>query len=264
MPKAILVFDIDGVVRNVGGSYRRAVMDTVEHYTQGAYRPSSSDIDDIKAEGIWNNDWKLSQEMAERYWEGQGKSRAELGLDYDAIVEFFQVKYRGPESAPFTGYIKDEPLLMSPAYLESLTAADLAWGFFSGATRGSAGFVLEKRLGLQEPLLVAMGEAADKPEPAGLFQVSEKLAGGAAGLPVGLPVIYAGDTVADMHTIRNAKAQQPEGHWYAVGVLPPHVQETEARAEAYIGVLKAAGADVVVANIEELNGEMVDWLVGSC
>jgi len=257
MPKAIVVFDIDGVVRNVGGSYRRAIMDTVEHYTERAYRPSSSDIDSIKAEGIWNNDWKLSQEMAERYWEGQGKSRGELGLDYDAIVEFFQVKYRGPESAPFTGYIKDEPLLMSPAYLESLTAAGLSWGFFSGATRGSAGFVLEKRLGLQEPLLVAMGEAADKPEPAGLFQVSEKLAEGTAGLPV----IYAGDTVADMHTIRNAKAQKPEGRWYAVGVLPPHVQESEGRAEAYIGVLKQAGADVVVANIEELNAEMVDWLV---
>jgi len=259
MPKAIVVFDIDGVVRNVGGSYRRAIMDTVEHYTEGAYRPSSSDIDSIKAEGIWNNDWKLSQEMAERYWEVQGKSRGELGLDYDAIVEFFQVKYRGPESAPFTGYIKDEPLLMSQAYLESLTAADLGWGFFSGATRGSAVFVLEQRLGLQEPLLVAMGEAADKPEPAGLFQVSETLAAGAAGLPV----IYAGDTVADMHTIRNARLQQPQGRWYAVGVLPPHVQETEARAEAYVAVLKEAGADVVVRNIEELNAEMVDWLIGA-
>lgn len=258
MAKAIVVFDIDGVVRDVGGSYRRALMDTVEYFTQGAYRPSSEAIDQMKAEGIWNNDWKLSQEMAERYGESQGKGRAELGLDYGAIVEFFQVKYRGPESAPFTGYIKDEPLLISPAYLESLTAADIGWGFFSGATRGSAGFVLERRLGLKEPLLVAMGDAADKPDPEGLFQVSEKLAEGAQDLPV----IYAGDTVADMHTIRNARAQQPEGRWYAVGVLPPHVQESEARAEAYIAVLKAAGADGVVANVEELNAEMVDWLVG--
>jgi HAD superfamily phosphatase len=257
MAKAIVVFDIDGVVRNVGGSYRRAIMDTVEHYTQGAYRPSSSDIDEIKAEGIWNNDWKLSQEMAERYWEGHGKGRAELGLDYDAVIEFFQAKYRGPESAPFTGYIKDEPLLMGQGYLNGLTQAGIAWGFFSGATRGSAGFVLEQRLGLSEPLLVAMGEAADKPEPAGLFQVSETLAEGA----IGLPVIYAGDTVADMYTIRNAKTQRPEGRWYAVGVLPPHVQETEARAEAYIALLKEAGADGVVANIEELNAEMVDWLI---
>lgn len=258
MPRAIVVFDIDGVVRNVGGSYRRAIMDTVEHYTEGAYRPSSSDIDQIKAEGIWNNDWKLSQEMAERYWQGQGKDRAEVGLDYDAVVEFFQAKYRGPESAPFTGYIKDEPLLMGQDYLQGLSQAGIAWGFFSGATRGSASFVLEQRLGLPGPLLVAMGEAAEKPEPGGLFQVSETLAAGATDLPV----IYAGDTVADMHTVRNAKAQRPEGRWYAVGVLPPHVQETEARAEAYVAVLKAAGADVVVANIETLNVEMVDWLIG--
>jgi HAD superfamily phosphatase len=257
MARAIVVFDIDGVVRNVGGSYRRAIMDTVEQFTQGNYRPSSQDIDQIKAEGVWNNDWKLSQEMAERYWETQGKMRAELGLSYDAVVEFFQNKYRGPESAPNTGYIKDEPLLMGQAYLQSLSDGEIAWGFFSGATRGSASFVLEQRLGLSAPLLVAMGEAPDKPEPAGLFAVSEQLAQGA----VGLPVVYAGDTVADMHTIRNAKAQRPEGRWYAVGVLPPHVQETEARAEAYMALLKQAGADVVIANIEMLNREMVDWLV---
>lgn len=76
-----------------------------------------------------------------------------------------------------------------------------------------------------------------------------------------MPVVYAGDTVADMHMILKARAQQPQGRWYGVGVLPPHVQESEARAEAYIAVLKAAGADLVIANIEELNPEMVDWLV---
>lgn len=136
MPKAVVVFDIDGVVRDVGGSYRRALMDTVEHYTQGAYRPSSQDIDQIKAEGVWNNDWKLSQEMVERYFEAQGQGgQRELGLKYDAIVEFFQNRYRGPVSAPFTGYIQDEPLLMGRQYLQNLSDADLAWGFLA-ARRG--------------------------------------------------------------------------------------------------------------------------------
>ena len=37
---AIVVFDIDGVVRDVGGSYRRAICDTVEKFTEGLYRPT--------------------------------------------------------------------------------------------------------------------------------------------------------------------------------------------------------------------------------
>ncbi len=60
--KAIAVFDIDGVVRDVSGSYRRAIADTVEHFTAEAYRPTQADIDLLKSEGIWNNDWEASQE----------------------------------------------------------------------------------------------------------------------------------------------------------------------------------------------------------
>ncbi len=255
--KAIAVFDIDGVVRDVGGSYRRAIMDTVEHFTQGQYRPSATDIDQLKTEGIWNNDWKASQELAYRYFENQGQSREANPLDYDEIVDYFQIRYRGPEDAPFSGYISNEPLLMSQAYLQSLSDAGIGWGFFSGATRGSAGFVLEKRLGLTNPLLVAMGEAPDKPEPAGLFSAAETLINGS----ISVPVIYAGDTVADMYTIRHAKEQRPEGQWIAVGVLPPHVQETAERAEQYTQVLTDAGADCIVANIEELTPEKIIALI---
>lgn len=262
MPRAIVVFDIDGVVRDVGGSYRRAIMDTVEQFTRGAYRPSEIDIDRMKAEGIWNNDWKLSREIIARYWASQGvledQQQPEFELpDFEAVVDFFQLRYRGPASAPFSGYIQNEPLLMGQAYLEHLSQAAIAWGFFSGATRASASYVLEERLGLREPLLVAMGEAPDKPDPTGLFQVSDALA---AGVP-GLPVVYAGDTAADMQTIVNAKAQQPAKRLLAVGVLPPHVQTSLDRAEAYGELLKAAGADAVIANIEELTAQKVAELV---
>ena len=71
-PVAIAVFDIDGVVRDVSGSYRRAIADTVEQFTAGAYRPTPDDIDLLKSEGIWNNDWEGSQELVYRYFERQG------------------------------------------------------------------------------------------------------------------------------------------------------------------------------------------------
>ncbi len=253
---AIAIFDIDGVVRDVSGSYRRAIADTVEHFTRGVHRPSPLDIDRLKTEGVWNNDWKASQELVYRYFETQGQPRTEYPIDYEAIVEYFQLRYRGPESDPFTGYICEEPLLMSGAYLQGLTQAGIGWGFFSGATRGSAAFVLEQRLGLREPPLVAMGEAPDKPDPTGLFAMAKRLS------PENhtYSVIYAGDTVADMYTVRQARELRPSGRWIAVGVLPPHVQETERRSQEYEETLREAGADWVVANIEALTPELIRQL----
>lgn len=257
---AIVVFDIDGVVRDVGGSYRRALADTVEHFTGGAYRPSSIEIDDLKAEGIWNNDWEGSQELVYRYFEAQGQKRSQIALDYDTLVAFFQSRYRGPNPENWTGYICTEPLLLEPRYLENLTAAGILWGFFSGATRGSATYVLEKRLGLQSPVLLAMEDAPGKPDPTGLVATIEQIK---QRYPVvgEIPVIYVGDTVADMYTIEKAKALYPERRWIGVGILPPHVQETAERRNAYEEILKEAGAVVVFSNVEQLSVDQIQRLV---
>lgn len=142
-----VIFDIDGVVRDVAGSYRRALADTVEQFTEGQYRPAMADIDALKSEGCWNNDWKASEELVYRFYQERGVEPPTL--DYDALVDFFQGRYRGEN---FSGYIQEEPLLMTAAYLETLTQADIAWGFFSGATRGSAQYVLEHRMGLPAPV----------------------------------------------------------------------------------------------------------------
>lgn len=132
MNRVIVVFDIDGVVRDVSGSYRRAIADAVEHFTGGAFRPNSLDIDSLKSEGVWNNDWQASFELVCRYFEGIGRSRNQLALNYDELVAFFQSRYRGPDDKNWTGYICDEPLLLSPAYLENLTVGGIAWGFLAG------------------------------------------------------------------------------------------------------------------------------------
>ncbi|MBC7968927.1 MAG: TIGR01548 family HAD-type hydrolase [Verrucomicrobia bacterium] len=257
---AIVVFDIDGVIRDVGGSYRRALADTVEHFTAGAYRPSPWDIDALKAEGFWNNDWDASQELLYRYFEAQGRSRVatvenSIYLNYDELVAFFQSRYRGTDPTNWTGYICQEPLLLQPAYLEQLTQAGIQWGFFSGATTGSARFVLEQRLGLRSPVLVAMEDAPGKPDPAGLVQTVRLLNDDTT------PVLYVGDTVADMYTIANARQLQPGRRWFAVGILPPHVQETAERSQAYTQTLQQAGAQMVLSNVEELTLGAIGRLV---
>lgn len=264
MNSAIVVFDIDGVVRDVGGSYRRALADTVEEFTQGAFRPSQADIDVLKAEGIWNNDWEASRELIYRYFEAQGKARSHLGLDYEAVVAFFQSRYRGanPNNPDgWTGYITQEPLLMQATYLNQLTEASIAWGFFSGATRGSATYVLQKRLGLQAPVLIAMEDAPGKPDPAGLLQAVLQLQT-QHDLSSSTPVLYVGDTVADMQTVTQARSQQPDRLWTAVGVLPPHAQQSPDYEAAYRSQLQQAGAAVVLQNVEQLNAAQIRSLIG--
>lgn len=261
MTNAIAIFDIDGVIRDVGASYRRALADTVEHFTQQltpqVYRPSQQDIDQLKSEGIWNNDWEASQELIYRHWELQGTPRTDLALDYETIVSFFQSRYRGTDPVNWNGYICDEPLLVSPEYFQQLTAADIGWGFFSGATRGSASYVLERRLGLSSPVLVAMEDAPGKPDPTGLFATLQQLENTSSTTPV----FYLGDTVADMYVIEKARQSQPKRPWIAVGILPPHVQDNPSRQNAYAETLLTAGAAMVLENVEQLTPQRINELM---
>ncbi len=254
----IIIFDIDGVIRDVSGSYRRAIADTVEEFTQGVYRPSLTDIDKLKSEGIWNNDWQASQELIRRFFASQGTSRSELNLDYEAVISFFQSRYCGSDAHNLTGYITTEPLLVKPEYFTQLQQQGISWGFFSGAPRLEAEYVL-KRLGINEPILTAMEDAPDKPNPTGLFATMQKLT-----VNPHTSVIYLGDTVADMYTVINAQKQQPERVFLSVGILPPHVQTNQETQANYTTKLKEAGAKVVLGNVEDLSlGKVEELLVAN-
>ncbi|MCC0177566.1 TIGR01548 family HAD-type hydrolase [Waterburya agarophytonicola K14] len=255
--KAIIIFDIDGVIRDVGNSYRKAISDTVEHFTDSGWRPTMEDLDNLKSEGIWNNDWEASQELVYRYFEAMDKTREEVGLDYDHIVEFFQKRYRGKNPQLFDGYIADEPLLVSPSYFEQLVANNIAYGFFSGATRGSAEFTIKHRLKLDNPVLVAMEDAPSKPNPQGMFDAISQI----KSTPGNIPVFYLGDTVADMYTVAKAKEVKPERNWVGVGILPPHVQLSQTRQDDYAQKLMEAGAEIVLSNVEKLDLQLIADLI---
>lgn len=223
-----VAFDIDGVIRDVSGSYRRALADTVEHF--GAKRPAMSDIDALKAEGCWNNDWLAAQEFLRRE-HGDGALP-----DFDILVSYFQSRYLG--EPPGSGYIASEPLLISLEYFQILDSAGIGWGFFSGASRYSARHVLVGRLGLQDPALVAMHEAPEKPDPTGLIALCDRAAGEAS------TVLYVGDTVADMQTVVRARAVDRARTYLGIGFLPPHIQHSEQAAH-YTEQLVAAGANQI-------------------
>ncbi|MBW4620234.1 MAG: TIGR01548 family HAD-type hydrolase [Cyanosarcina radialis HA8281-LM2] len=258
---AIVAFDIDGVVRDVSLSYRRAIADTVEHFTDKAYRPSPDDLDRLKGEGIWNNDWEASQELVYRHFESRGLSREELPLSYEELVDFFQSRYRGPDPQQWRGYIGDEQLLLTPSYLADLTAAGIPWGFFSGAPRAEALYVLETRLGLNSPVLIAMEDAPGKPDPTGLLATIQQLEQ-QHEVDRSTPVLYVGDTVADMYVVGKARSQQPQRNWLGIGILPPHLQKvSDSHRAAYTEKLKAAGAKIIFSNVRELTPSQIDRLV---
>lgn len=250
--KAIVIFDIDGVIRDVGGSYRRALADTVEYFTNNEFRPTMMDIDELKSEGIWNNDWEATQELIYRHIEKQGKQRSEINLNYQEIIDFFQNCYLGSDSLNWNGYITDEPLLVNQEYFKQLNTNNIGWGFFSGAPQAEAEYVLKKRLNLVNPILIAMKDAPSKPEPTGLF-LTVDLIKKAQNINDSVPIYYLGDTVADMKTIINARSIQPSQEWIGIGILPPHIHQDLLIKEAYTKKLKEAGASLVFKNVMEID-----------
>jgi HAD superfamily phosphatase len=244
------------VIRDVAGSYRRALAETVRHYS--GWRPDSTCIDALKGEGRWNNDWEAAMELLRR--------RGDAPLpDFKELVEVFSGFYFGGDPAgdpaDWRGFIGSEPLLVDASFFGDLTAADIAWGFVSGAEPPSARYVLERRLGLSHPPLVAMGDAPDKPDPTGLLRLAEQLCGGSLGAAAA-PVAYLGDTVADVLTVVQARGRRPDQRLMSLAVAPPHLHGPQRREERrrYERGLLEAGADRLVDRTGALTAaELLEW-----
>jgi len=234
------------VIRDVAGSYRRALQATVEHYS--GWRPTPVQIDALKGEGSWNNDWDASLELLRR----RGSSVPER----QKLIEVFSGFYFGgnPEGDPdnWTGFINDEPLLVEASLFQTIRQLGWTWGFFSGAEPPSARFVLEQRLGLESPPLLAMGDAPDKPDPTGLLQLSEVLLTGREVTTVA----YLGDTVADVHAVIRAREACPSRNWISLAIAPPHLHLLEEQRHSYEQQLRDAGADHILSSTMAVS----DWL----
>ncbi len=258
------------MIRDVSASYRRAIRATVHHFS--GWSPEPAAIDALKSEGCWNNDWEASLELLRRHRQGGAGGESLPGLE--EVVEVFSGFYFGgdPQGSPslWRGFIREEPLLVGGELFATLSQAGVGWGFVSGAEPPSARFLLEERLGLNDPPLVAMGDAPEKPNPLGLLRLAERLAGqGGACLGVEGPVVaYLGDTVADVETVRRARQAMPEQRFLALAVAPPHLHPAELapHRRAYEQRLLDAGADHLLAATAELQEEpmgLIRSLLGS-
>ncbi|KGG13468.1 MULTISPECIES: TIGR01548 family HAD-type hydrolase [Prochlorococcus] len=251
--KGLILFDIDGVIRDVSSSYHLALKKTVNSFC--GWEPSHKDIDSLKSEGCWNNDWDASLELIKRYV--QKKKLSTKLPERQSIIKIFSDFYFGKNQGddPFLweGFIKDEPLLVEPSLFKGLTKNNIGWGFFSGAEPPSAKYVLESRLGLKNAPLRAMGDVPDKPDPTGLIELSQEIYG--MNLGSNAPVIgYLGDTVADVLTVKRARKEIPTQSFLSIAIAPPHLHQPENLSFRlqYESQLKQAGADIILKSSQEI------------
>tara|TARA_Y100001968_G_scaffold213451_1_gene196433 strand:- start:535 stop:1374 length:840 start_codon:yes stop_codon:yes gene_type:complete len=255
----LLLFDIDGVIRDVTNSYRMAIKETVNVFC--GWKPSIQDIDSIKSEGCWNNDWDLSLEMISRHIQNNNLSISTPTKK--ALIKCFESLYFGgdpnQDSNKWSGFIKNETLLVKKNLFDELTNRKISWGFISGAELPSAKFVLEHRLGLVSPPLIAMGDAPDKPDPTGFISLSSKL----SKTPLGSsnhPIAYIGDTVADVKTVINARLRIPKQKFISLGIAPPHLHKNSNQDKRiyYENKLREAGTDLIIKSMDNIINEIVN------
>jgi histidinol-phosphate aminotransferase len=216
---AALLFDLDGVIADVSGSYREAIRRTASSF---GVELDATDIARAKAAGNANNDWELTRRMM-----------ADRGVatSLDDVVDRFEAIYQGSGST--AGLHLSETLLTNPETLRRM-AAHRPLGIVTGRPRTDACRFLQ-RYGISDRFaeLVTMEDGPAKPDPAPVLLALEKLGVRHAWM--------LGDTPDDVLSARAAGV-------LPVGVVAPgDSQETES-------ALHAAGAARVFTNVEQLEG----------
>ena len=249
----LILFDIDGVIRSVENSYRLSLKKTVHKFT--GWEPSYQDIDSAKNEGIWNNDWDLSLEFIKKNTKSKNVN---LPIpSREVVINCFNNFYFGGniirDVKDWSGFINNEELLVDKNFFDLLNKNRIVWGFVSGAELASAKFVLETRLKLKSPPLVAMEDAPGKPNPEGLINLSKKLLGDEFGQSK-IPIAYIGDTIADIRTVMNARKAISNQRFISMGIAPPHLHIKSRLNERneYETNLRNAGADLILESIYDL------------
>ena len=224
----VVLFDMDGVLVDVSRSYRRAIEETVFHFTGRAI--ANSTVQRYKNRGGYNDDWTLTHAII-----------ADSGMEVSRhrVVTEFQRLYRGDS---WNGFITQESPLVQTQTLEQLASARLILGIVTGRPRLEAAWTRD-RLGWKKyfPLVVSreQHEHRSKPDPFPLQHALGILH--AAGLTMRpAESIYVGDSVDDMQAARAA-------NMLAIGVTPPYVE-----TETHRGLLESRGAHEVVDTADAL------------
>ena len=218
-PEAVL-FDMDGVLADVSGSYRRVIVEVCAAFGV-AISPGA--VVAAKVAGDANDDYKVTEQLL---------LQAGVDVDTDDVQRRFDALYWGSGQRP--GLRSNEHLIADRSMLERLTG-EYELAIVTGRPRADAeAFLSEQRISHLFKALAAREDAPSKPSPAPVTLVLKTLGTPSAWL--------VGDTPDDMRAARGAGA-------VPVGVIAPGDDQILMRS-----ALVDSGALTVLDSINEIGG----------
>lgn len=221
----VIIFDVDGVLVDVRGSFHRTTLETVRHFTKK--RVTAHQLQKWKNQSGYNDDWKLSTAWVQSLG---GK------FEYDEVKRKFVELYWGANGD--SGHVAREKWLLPLPQLRRLSArAELA--IFTGRVRKELDYTLD-HCGVREyfgHIVTAEDVAKPKPDPEGLLAILNGRDPAHA--------VYVGDNVDD------ALAARAAGMAF-IGIVSPDIERSRARA----ALLRKFGATAVLQHVRDLGGHL--------
>jgi HAD superfamily phosphatase len=221
----LIIFDVDGVLVDVSGSFHQTVLETVKHFT--GKRVTLADLHRWKNRGGYNDDWKLSTAWVQSLG---GK------FEFEEVKHKFVEIYWGVNGK--RGTVAKEKWLLPRASLRRLSKqAELA--IFTGRVWDELDYTLDrcKTREFFPQIVTAEDVKQPKPSPEGLLAILKGRDPETA--------IYLGDNVDDALASQSARAP-------FIGVLPRGSHERRHRGP----ILRKLGAKAILGEVTELE----DWL----
>lgn len=217
----LVIFDVDGVLVDVHGSFHKSIIDTIYFFTKR--RVTYAEIHAWKNRSGYNDDWRLTTDWI-----------ASLGeaVPYEVVKARFQKFYWGTRAIP--GNVSHERWLITHARLARWAErAELA--LFTGRTRRELGHTLE---GSHAQRIFRRAVTMDdvkkgKPDPEGLRLLLN-------GTPP-RDALYLGDNIDD--ALASKRARVP-----FLGILPHGSEAHRVRAAK----LRELGALEILHGVRDL------------
>lgn len=216
----VIIFDVDGVLVDVRGSFHRTVIETVRFFT--GKRVTRAELHHWKSQSGFNDDWKLSTAWIHSLG---GKA------PYEEVKGKFVQLYWGQNGEG--NVLREKWLLARPALRRLAARSKLA--LFTGRVRQETDYTLD-RLKIREffrQIVTAEDVQNLKPHPEGLLAILKGHDPARA--------LYLGDNIDDALAARAA-------HIPFVGVLPQSRQASRARREMFLKL----GATGILKGIRQL------------
>jgi HAD superfamily hydrolase (TIGR01548 family) len=179
----ILIFDVDGVLVDVRGTYWRSALETVRYIT--GKRVTYAELHRWKSKPGFNDDWSMVSAWV-----------TSLGhpATYEQAREAFERFYWGSNGKP--GNVRNEKLLVTPRQIEKW-AQSYELNLFTGRTRQEFSYTFERWPATKYfRTIVTMDDAEKKPHPEGLQKILGQRDPAAA--------LYLGDNIDDALAARAA------------------------------------------------------------